>query len=392
MISNDAFFSFMLATTRILFNAPPQPAYVPVTKSTHHALLLTGRMPMHHGNRKAAPANEHARLALEALSSDAPERAAQPSRQGRFIAGTAGNQAGRRDYKLYTPSTYRGQPLPLVVMLHGCTQDPDDFALATGMNRLAEEQSFFVLYPAQSETANTSRCWNWFSAGDQLRDKGEPSILADVTREVIRLYRIDRESVYVAGHSAGGSMAGILAKTYPDLYAAVGIHSGMPYASVRNAFFALHAMRYGSSDLAGSALAAEMDEQAPVPAIVFHGDMDETIHPQNGEKIIVAQGLQSVADAEKNPESPAPVSVFHEGASTHAYSHTVTSCHERQGHSRWEYWVIHGAGHNWSGGNPQGSYADARGPDASRELIRFFFSRSRRTSSQEEWQTERDAC
>ncbi|WP_334189523.1 extracellular catalytic domain type 1 short-chain-length polyhydroxyalkanoate depolymerase [Noviherbaspirillum sp.] len=349
----------MLATTRIVFNAPSETAYVPVGRSTYPTPLLKKRRMQ--SVPRAAP-----------CSVAEPPFNASPTGRGSFIDGVAESRAGRRSYKLYIPSVYRGQPLPLIVMLHGCTQDPVDFALGTRMNHLAEERGFFVLYPAQSEIANHSRCWSWFSVSDQQRDRGEPAILADATREIARLYRIDSSRIYVAGHSAGASMAAILAKTYPDLFAAVGIHSGMPYASVRSAFFALHAMKYGTAESSDAAPTAQL----PVPAIVFHGDMDGTIHPQNGEKIVVAQGLRSLADGRENRELSISVSVRDESACGEDYSHTITTCSNDQGGMCWEHWVIHGAGHNWSGGNPEGSYTDARGPDASREMVGFFLDRT----------------
>ncbi|HEV2608742.1 MAG TPA: PHB depolymerase family esterase [Noviherbaspirillum sp.] len=352
----------MLATTRIVFNVPPETVYVPVNRSLAHTPLLKTRYVPN-----ALPAS--------ALSNIEPVYRTRRASRGSFIAGVADCRAGRRSYKLYIPSIYRGQSLPLIVMLHGCTQDPDDFALGTGMNRLAEERGFFVLYPAQSEGANHSRCWNWFSASDQQRDRGEPSILADATREIAGMYHVDGSRIYVAGHSAGASMAAILAKTYPDLFAAVGIHSGMPYASVRSAFFALHAMKYGAIDHMDISTGDATTMQLPVPAIVFHGDMDDTIHPQNGEKVILAKGLQSLAKADEHTELIAPVSVRNEPASAENYGHTVTRCRNELGRSLWEHWVIHGAGHNWSGGNPEGSYTDGRGPDASREMVRFFLDR-----------------
>jgi len=279
---------------------------------------------------------------------------------GTFSDGSFSNGAGSRQYKLYVPSGYSGQPVPLVVMLHGCTQDPDDFARGTQMNALAEEMQCLVLYPAQSQQANSSRCWNWFSAKDQARDQGEPSIIAGMTREVMGQYAIDPAQVYVAGLSAGGAMATIMGTLYPDLYAAVGVHSGLPYGSAHDLPSALAAMKGN--------IGRSNDKGRTIPIIVFHGDKDTTVHPSNGDELI-ARGVRHVdrdivVEPGRVPDG-------------HAYTRTL---HQRaDGSPHAEQWLIHGAGHAWSGGNARGSYTDGKGPDASREMMRFFRTQSDRT-------------
>ena len=189
---------------------------------------------------------------------------------------------GTRPYKLYIPTGYAaGKALPLVVMLHGCTQNPDDFAAGTRMNALAEERQCFVLYPAQTQAANRSRCWNWFKRAHQRRDQGEPAILAGMTREVMQRYGIDPRKVYVAGLSAGGAMAAVMGATYPDLFAAVGIHSGLPVRKRARCSVGLrrHARRAAARRASGAAAGRV------VPTIVFHGDRDATVHPRNGEQV-----------------------------------------------------------------------------------------------------------
>ncbi|MGI4850051.1 MAG: extracellular catalytic domain type 1 short-chain-length polyhydroxyalkanoate depolymerase [Janthinobacterium lividum] len=281
---------------------------------------------------------------------------------GRFLSGSFANRAGKRQYKLYVPSAYHGQPLPLVVMLHGCTQNPDDFAAGTRMNALAESQPCLVLYPAQERAANSSRCWNWFNAIDQKRDQGEPSIIAGMTREIMQTWHVDARQVFVAGLSAGGAMAIIMGTVYPELYAAVGVHSGLPYAAASDLPSALAAMKGGmGARAAGSRASAKL---AAIPVIVFHGDRDQTVSPRNGEQVL-AQAVPGAAAG-----SPARV----ERAAGHAYTRTVLA--DDAGRVLAEQWLVHGAGHAWSGGSASGSYTDAKGPDASAEMLRFFATRA----------------
>lgn len=272
-------------------------------------------------------------------------------------------------YKIYIPSNSNDQPLPLLIMLHGCTQNPDDFATGTAMNLLAEEQKFIVAYPAQTQSANAQKCWNWFRTDDQSRGKGEPSIIAGITQDIIRDYPVDTARVYIAGLSAGGAMAVTVATLYPDIYAAVGVHSGLPYASANNVPSALSAMRNGSSQ----ANCQQLDEAAltAIPMIVFHGDQDHTVNASNGEHLI--QQNIAAQNIEIDSASPQNISV-QTGKTDGGHTYSTTSYYDSDGHSVAEHWVIHGAGHAWSGGNPAGSYTDAKGPDASREMLRFFLS------------------
>jgi poly(hydroxyalkanoate) depolymerase family esterase len=281
----------------------------------------------------------------------APGAAAEPM-PGKFIDGSHSCAAGTRSYKLYVPSTYTGEPVPLVIMLHGCTQNPDDFANGTKMNALAEEMNCLVAYPAQSQQANPSRCWNWFNAVDQQRDQGEPSIIAGITRDVMASHSVDQRQVYVAGLSAGGAMATIMGTLYPDLYAAVGVHSGLPFASAHDLPSALAAMKgnIGRAPSAGKA----------IPIIVFHGDRDTTVHPANGDELI-AQGA-----------SGRHTEVVEPGRVPDGHAYTRTSHQREDGTPVAEHWLIHGAGHAWSGGSARGTYTDVKGPDASREMMRFF--------------------
>jgi poly(hydroxyalkanoate) depolymerase family esterase len=282
-----------------------------------------------------------------------------------FIAGAYSNQAGGRDYKLYVPGDYRGQPVPLVVMLHGCTQSPDDFAAGTRMNVLAEEHTCLVAYPAQAASANASKCWNWFSPRDQQRGQGEPSLIAGITRQVMRDYSVDPERVYVAGLSAGAAAATIMGITYSDLYAAIGVHSGLACGAASDLPSAFAAMRQGNLAAvrgAGGASGAGT-YQRMVPTIVFHGDQDTTVHPCNGDQVVAQSKSTTMANLQ--------TTVQHGRVpGGHAYSRTLHA--DGSGQVILEQWVIHGAGHAWSGGSRAGSYTDPHGPDATREMLRFF--------------------
>ena len=285
----------------------------------------------------------------------APDMRAPEVGPGAFSTGSFTNPAGTRPYKLYIPASGAGKALPMVVMLHGCTQSADDFAAGTCMNALAEERGCFVLYPEQTPSANRSRCWNWFKRGDQRRDQGEPAIIAGMTREVLSHHRIDPRKVYVAGLSAGGAMAAVMGATYPDLYAAVGVHSGLAAGSAHDVASAFAAMR-GTQN--GSASRAAPNA---VPLIVFHGDKDTTVHPRNGEHVVRAS-LDGADSSRAVEHGKVP--------GGHTYTRTMHS--DRAGRVILEHWLVHGAGHAWSGGSLSGSYTDPAGPDASRAMLRFF--------------------
>jgi len=272
-----------------------------------------------------------------------------------FLSGSFSNEAGSRPYKLYVPSGYKGQPVPLVVMLHGCTQSPDDFAAGTRMNAVAEEQTCLVVYPGQTAGAHPQKCWKWFSPEDQQRDSGEPSLIAGITRQVMRDYAIDPARVYVAGMSAGGAAAAIMGKSYPDLYAAIGVHSGLACGAAHDLPSAMAAMQRGSGRPASG------KPQRIVPAIVFHGDRDKTVSPRNGEDVV----------EQATPATGSRIQVVR-GEVPGGRNYTCTVHLDEAGHPLTEHWVIQGAGHAWSGGSAAGSYTDPQGPDASREMLRFF--------------------
>ncbi|WP_202796867.1 extracellular catalytic domain type 1 short-chain-length polyhydroxyalkanoate depolymerase [Pedosphaera parvula] len=274
---------------------------------------------------------------------------------GQWRAGVFTGESGSRAYKLYLPSGYHGRRLPLVVMLHGCTQSADDFAAGTRMNFVAEAEGLLVLFPEQAVAANTSRCWNWFQSADQQRGRGEPAILAGMTREVLAEHNVDQNRVFIAGLSAGGAMAAILAATYPELFAAVGVHSGLAPGKAHDLPSALQAMQ---------GLGLDRQPGAPgrsIPLILFHGDRDSTVHPRNAEEFI----RQWVGDG---PDE----SSLRRGQVPGGKTYSCAVYGNPDGRTLVERWTIHGASHAWSGGSVNGSFTDPAGPNASQELVRFF--------------------
>ncbi len=275
---------------------------------------------------------------------------------GRFIESLYTNPAGSRTYKLYIPSGYQGQALPLIVMLHGGTQTPDDFAAGTRMNLIAEEETCLVVYPAQPSHANPAKCWNWFRPNDQRRDRGEPSLIAGITRQVMRDYSVDPRRVYVGGLSAGAAAAAVMGATYPDLYAAIAVHSGLACGVADDLISAFAAMRQGDLRCASASWEDTdvLDDQQPfVPTIVFHGDRDTIVHPRNADHVITrSMGTTNLQKKIRRGQVPGG----------HAYTCTIHT--DANGQAILEQWCIHGAGHAWSGGSPAGSYTDPWGPDA----------------------------
>jgi poly(hydroxyalkanoate) depolymerase family esterase len=311
------------------------------------------------GSREAGPPQAaSSQDVIDAPARELPSQGPRARDEGfqgeeRFIEGSFGSGGAKREYKLFIPPGTGDRPLPLVVMLHGCTQNPDDFAAGTAMNEAARAQGFCVLYPAQSRQANAQGCWNWFKHNHQERGRGEPALLAGMTREVMTQHAIDPARVYVAGLSAGGAMAAILGAAYPELYAAVGVHSGLAAGAATDLPSALAAMKSGAAARAAA---------HGVPTIVFHGDADATVHPANGDQVIAAcaGAASEVATHKVN------------GAGGRASTRRVHS-DPADGRVLGEHWLVHGASHAWSGGSSRGSYTDSRGPDATAEMLRFFF-------------------
>ncbi len=275
---------------------------------------------------------------------------------GQWLRASHSHQGRQLAYRLYVPPTRaeHAGPRPLILMLHGCTQDADDFAAGTRMNALAREAGVLVLYPEQIQRANAQKCWNWFKPQHQQRGRGEPALLASLTRQVMAQHGVDASRVYVAGLSAGGAMADILGRAYPELFAAVGVHSGLAAGAASDLPSALAAMRSGAPAGQASGLALR-------PIIVFHGDADSTVHPANGAAVAgAARGSsQAQTTAGRAPGGQRFTrSVYGAGGSAAGV----------------EYWQLHGAGHAWSGGSAAGSYTAPGGVDASAEMLRFFLA------------------
>jgi poly(hydroxyalkanoate) depolymerase family esterase len=298
-----------------------------------------------------------------------------------FVSSSYSNSSGARAYKLYVPKSQGRKPRPLVVMLHGCGQSPDDFAAGTHMNQLAVRHDFLVVYPGQSASANAMYCWNWFNVKDQVRDDGEPSLIAGIVRKVASEYSIDKQQIFVAGLSAGGAMALILGETYQDLFAAVGVHSGLPYAVAHDASSAIAAMQGSIGSRHQRAHSAHRAPQRPsvraksIPTIVFHGDADLTINIKNGADIV-----DQVVSREAAIHGVLRVTARN-GRSAGGRGYTVTVYRGEGLQPIVEYWLLHGAGHAWSGGSATGSFTDPTGPNASAEMVRFFLLAQRKPAT-----------
>lgn len=286
-----------------------------------------------------------ARTAFRTANMGTPRGAAPVADGAQFETRQYSGAGGSRAYRLYVPSCAREDLRGLVVMLHGCTQTPEDFAAGTTMNAKAEEHKMLVAYPEQTRGHNANMCWNWFEPGHQSAGAGEPAILAGIAAEIAQEFALPKGRTFAAGLSAGGAMAAILGATHPEVFSAVGVHSGLAPQAARDVMTAFSAMR-GDGPVHGKALMG--------PAIIFQGLSDSTVAPVNASRL-----AGTIIDAERS-------SAMAEGRKVQK---TVG---ETADGAPVELWLIEGAGHAWSGGSPTGSYADAAGPDASAEMMRFF--------------------
>ncbi len=289
-------------------------------------------------------------LPMGRAAPDVPIPAGAEFRQGQHAC-----TAGSRSFRTYVPASAAEGIEGAVMMLHGCTQTAEDFAIGTGMNALAEAHRLIVVYPQQSRGDNAQSCWNWFSPGDQRHGRGEPAILAGIAQGVMDEFGVPRARSFVAGLSAGAAMAVILGATYGKTFAAVGAHSGLPLGAAKDVPSAFAAMAGNGAEPPAAATGAR--------TIVFHGAADSTVHPVNGTRI-VRQAL----------DGGARQTIEHETRGTksgRAFSRRIVMAGDVP---ELEHWTIERLGHAWSGGQPGGSYADPKGPDASAEMIRFFLN------------------
>jgi len=301
-------------------------------------------------------------LRARPATSPGPAPEAEPAVEfgERFLKRVYRGPAGSLSYRLYVPADRERRELALVLMLHGCTQNPEDFALGTRMNGLADEFGLIVAYPHQPRRANAAGCWNWFDRRHQNRGSGEPAKLAGLAQALAKEFGVSHERVFAAGLSAGGAMAEVLAATYPDVFAAVGVHSGLPYRSAVDVPSAFAAMK-------GTAAV----EPAPPAAgdrrcrkIIIHGLADGTVHPANGERIL--------DQAERGQARLKRIDLDSKAGGGRVRR---TVLEDDEGRVVVERWQVEGGGHAWFGGDSRGSFTQTAGLDASRVMVRFFLER-----------------
>jgi poly(hydroxyalkanoate) depolymerase family esterase len=299
----------------------------------------------------------------------------QPAQAG--DNGMERHESGGRPVFVHAPPSLPDGPVPLVVMLHGCTQNAADFARGTGMNRLADQHGFVVAYPEQVRQANGQGCWNWFESQHQQRGAGEPALIAGAAQLIVSSgsrWTIDADRVFVAGMSAGGTMASVMGATYPDLFAGIAVHSGLPFAAATGVGSALQVMTRGVKDPSalGSLAHRAMGSVArPVPALILHGTADRTVSPTNGTQALEQWLATNQLAAGQAVAATDPTSST-QGRSDGGRTYTASTWHDGDDRLIVARLEVEGLGHAWSGGSPSGSYTDERGPDATEAIVKFF--------------------
>ncbi len=301
---------------------------------------------------------------------------------GSWVSGTVKNSFGSRDYKLWMSSGYRKEkPVPLVLMLHGCMQKAEDLATASGMNALADENDFLVVYPEQVAAANPLSCWNWFDPKHQSRDEGEPALIAAVIQDIRSSYSVDAKRIYVVGISAGGAMAVVMAASYPELFAGLGVVAGEEYKAGTTVEAGLSSMKVGGPDPNQQGLLAYQAMQKSLagskkrmPVIAFHGTKDPYLNPLNTDQLIAqwAQTNDYLDDGKDNDSVTVQSPNETKGAVPNGYRYTKGQYKDSSGRLLMEKWVVEGLGHAWPGSPIANQFADPKGPKASAETWRFF--------------------
>jgi poly(hydroxyalkanoate) depolymerase family esterase len=306
-----------------------------------------------------------------AVAAESDALAVQEPAESAMHTGIFKCAQGSRSYLAFVPRVRSPQPSPLLLMLHGCAQSAADFARGTRMHDSAAAQGYVVVYPNQSSLGNPNACWNWYRATDQQRDRGEPAILAALAAEMTRRFNCDPRRVYVAGLSAGGTMAITLGKVYPEVFRAVGAHSGVPHACAHDVPSAYGAMRRGAKRRPRGA--ADTAPNAAVPTIVFHGDLDRTVNVRNASEVVDDARGERQEDSAAIASGKSPGTSI-SGSVKDGHAFTTTRIRDAAGKPQVESWIVHGGGHAWFGGSADGSCTDAKGPNASAEMLRFFGS------------------
>lgn len=301
---------------------------------------------------------------------------AAPALAGKLQPFSYFGPAGLYTYEVYTPANYQvGTSVPLIVVLSGCTLDAATMAADTGMDTLADQKQFIVAYLQQMPFNNASLCWNFFLSTDQHRGLGEAAEIAGITRAVennTSRWTINPHRVYITGISAGGAMAVNMGVTYPDLYAAIGVHSGVEYQAVTA--FSLTATVTGGpppvqqGDVAYRAMGSYA---RVVPTIDIQGSADPIVWPINGDQVI-QQWMETDHDASAGTynASFAHPSTTTSGQVPGGHSYAVSTWNNTSGQEIEEYWVVNGMGHAWSGGS--GLWGDPQGPSADLAMYDFF--------------------
>lgn len=377
-----------VAVQRLRRVGPEQPAGVNPPPADLAPATTQPSQPTQPTQPSAAPGTQ-AVLAFEEDEADQADEAAAPellptledpppkARRATFTRQVFDFDGERYGFNLYVPAQAAAVDalnarLPLLVMLHGCKQDAPDFARGTAMNTLAAQAPCLVLYPEQLTKANQMRCWNWFDTAHQGRSAGEPAMLAALTRLIIARYPVDESRVYIAGLSAGGAMAAIVAAHYPELFAALGVHSGLPTGAAKDVMSAFQAMRLGGQH---RKLAGSPAREHRMPTIVFHGSADTTVHPDNSLRIVQAATAALTACGLALEHREALLASASDNESLRQAKRSVYRAGD--GRSFLEHWTVDGSPHAWAGGNPEGSYTDPQAPGASAAMLAFFLQHSR---------------